>query len=373
MDVQNLSSLITAFRAETSTAALTPESIGALLQKIVDVLALASEQTDLALIERWKAMLQNSGFVNIGISPGYADSKSLYLSEKRLSLADGSAYTEPDSILLQQASTERAGIMGTQHVKDINALKSTISEMSPELERFYSQLSYLVLDVKVNRYSSYKYSNGFTPSGSQTENLYLHVFFKNNSISSSKINMPDIDVNTRLWHLTCNTHGGVLYLNHGYDLIKLGYKPYIFRWTLKRNKIKDPDKIKKYIRGPKKHGWHMFHSQQIVKVDSYDSSVYFSRIDSEGQLSSYYETHPGSLMTVDFRYKDSEIYTLRVGFGKKTIEAINGRRFKFGIAFANSTFKEGFDYSSLVTNIAPFYVHVRLNDRKDGYDTEFCL
>lgn len=373
MDVQNLSSLISALRAETSAAALTPESIGALLQKIVDVLALAAEQTDLALVEQWKSLLQNIGFVNVGIAPGSADGNNVFLSEKRLSLSNGSTYREQDSVLLQQASTARAGIMGAQHVKDINALKSAVGEFAPELERLSSVLSSLVLTVKIDRYSSYRYSNDFNPVGSLTPNLYLHVFFKNNSISSSKINMPDIDVNTRLWHLTCNTHGGVLYLNHGYELVKLGYKPYIFRWTLKRNKIKDPDKIKKYIRGPKKHGWHMFHSQQIVKVDSYDSSVYFSHIDSEGKLSSYYETHPGSLMTVDFRYKDSEIYTLRVGFGKKTIEAINGRRFKFGIAFANSTLKEGFDYSSLVTNIAPFYVHVRLNDRKDGYDTEFCL
>jgi hypothetical protein len=261
--------------------------------------------------------------------------------------------------------------MGAQHVKDINALKSAVGEFAPELERLSSVLSSLVLTVKIDRYSSYRYSNGFNPVGSLTPNLYLHVFFKNNTVSSSMINMPDFD--TRMWHLTCNTTSDVLYLNHGYDLIKLGYKPYVFRWTLKRNKLRDPDKIKKYIRGPKKRGWHMLHSEHMVQVSPYDSSVYFSHITPDEDLSDYYETHPGSLMTVDFRYKDSEIYTLRVGFGKKTIEAINGRRFKFGIAFANSTLKEGFDYSSLVTNIAPFYVHVRLNDRKDGYDTEFCL
>lgn len=262
MDVQNLSSLISALRAETSAAALTPESIGALLQKIVDVLALAAEQTDLALIEQWKSLLQNIGFVNVGIAPGSADGNNVFLSEKRLSLSNGSTYREQDSVLLQQASTARAGIMGAQHVKDINALKSAVGEFAPELERLSSVLSSLVLTVKIDRYSSYRYSNGFNPVGSLTPNLYLHVFFKNNTVSSSMINMPDFD--TRMWHLTCNTTSDVLYLNHGYDLIKLGYKPYVFRWTLKRNKLRDPDKIKKYIRGPKKRGWHMLHSEHMV-------------------------------------------------------------------------------------------------------------
>ena len=371
MDVQNLSSLISALRAETSAAALTPKSIGALLQKIVDVLALAAEQTDLALVEQWKSLLQNIGFVNVGIAPGSADGNNVFLSEKRLSLSNGSTYREEDSVLLQQASTARAGIMGAQHVKDINALKSAVGEFAPELERLSSVLSSLVLTVKIDRYSSYRYSNGFNPVGSLTPNLYLHVFFKNNTVSSSMINMPDFD--TRMWHLTCNTTSDVLYLNHGYDLIKLGYKPYVFRWTLKRNKLRDPDKIKKYIRGPKKRGWHMLHSEHMVQVSPYDSSVYFSHITPDEDLSDYYETHPGSLVKVNFKYKDSEISSIRVGFGKKTVEAINGRRFKFGIAFANSTTAEGFNYSSLVTNIAPFYVHVRLNERKDGYDVDFSL
>ena len=288
MDVQNLSSLISALRAETSAAALTPKSIGALLQKIVDVLALAAEQTDLALVEQWKSLLQNIGFVNVGIAPGSADGNNVFLSEKRLSLSNGSTYREQDSVLLQQASTARAGIMGAQHVKDINALKSAVGEFAPELERLSSVLSSLVLTVKIDRYSSYRYSNGFNPVGSLTPNLYLHVFFKNNTVSSSMINMPDFD--TRMWHLTCNTTSDVLYLNHGYDLIKLGYKPYVFRWTIKRNKLRDPDKIKKYIRGPKKRGWHMLHSEHMVQVSPYDSSVYFSHITPDEDLSDYYSS-----------------------------------------------------------------------------------
>ena len=371
MDVQNLSSLISALRAETSAAALTPESIGALLQKIVDVLALAAEQTDLALVEQWKSLLQNIGFVNVGIAPGSADGNNVFLSEKRLSLSNGSTYREQDSVLLQQASTARAGIMSAQHVKDINALKSYVGDVSPELERLSSVLSSLVLGIKIDGYPVYTYSNGFVPLGDKSDKLYLHVFFKNNTVSSSVIALPATGGNGV--HLTCNTSGGVLYVNHALELMTAGYKPYIFRYTLKRNKVKDPDGIKKFIHGPKKHGWHMFHSESMVKVFSGSKEVLFNQFDEEGCLTDVYRNNPSNLVKVSLKYKDDKICSVRVGFGKKTIEAINGRRFKFGIAFAKNDQKEGFDYSSLITNIAPFYVYVRLNDNMDGYVVSFSI
>ena len=368
MDVQNLSSLISALRAETSAAALTPESIGALLQKIVDVLALASEQTDLALVERWKALLQNVGFVNLGITPGSNDGNNVYLSEKRMSLADGSVYKNTDSVLLQQASTARAGIMGAQHVKDINAMKSALSDTSTELNRLSSELSSLVLGVKIDRYSSYKYSNGFSPVGTWSDNLYLHVFFKNNTVSTSLI-YP----RKNWWYLTCNIVGGVLYLNHASDLLNAGYVPYLFRYSFKRNKLKDPDGVKKFIRGPKRRGWHMMHSKNIIRVSPYDNSVSFDFIDNKGKLGGFYKTHPVNLVRVRMcmNFPDSKLSSLKVGYGKRTFEAINGRRLKFGIAFADNSLAEWFDYSSLVTNIAPFYVHVHPFDDMSTYDVSF--
>ena len=64
---------------------------------------------------------------------------------------------------------------------------------------------------------------------------------------------------------------------------------------------------------------------------------------------------------------------MKVGYGKRTIQAINGRRFKFGIAFANGVWAHGFDYSSLVTNIAPFYVNVHPYDDLSTYDVCFSI
>ena len=368
MDVQNLSSLISALRAETSAAALTPESIGALLQKIVDVLALAAEQTDLALVEQWKSLLQNIGFVNVGIAPGSADGNNVFLSEKRLSLSNGSTYREQDSVLLQQASTARAGIMGAQHVKDINALKSAVGEFAPELERLSSVLSSLVVGVKIDGYTSYKFSNGFVPNGSPSDSIYIHVFFKNNTVSSSLVYHKK-----EIWHLNCYTSDGVLYINNGTELLNSGYVPYLFRYTLKRNRLKDPDGVKKYIRGPKKRGWHVFHSHNIIRVSPYNNSVSFDFINDKGELGGFYKTHPVNLVRVRMKYKDNKLFSMKVGYGKRTIQAINGRRFKFGIAFANGVWAHGFDYSSLVTNIAPFYVNVHPYDDLSTYDVCFSI
>ena len=45
-DISSITSLITSFRSETREEAITPEVLGALLQKIADLLGKAALQTD---------------------------------------------------------------------------------------------------------------------------------------------------------------------------------------------------------------------------------------------------------------------------------------------------------------------------------------
>ena len=54
MDISNLTSLINALRAETQEDSITPESLGALLQKIVDVLGSAASNLTVQQLVQWQ-------------------------------------------------------------------------------------------------------------------------------------------------------------------------------------------------------------------------------------------------------------------------------------------------------------------------------
>lgn len=49
-DISSITSLITSFRSETREEAITPEVLGALLQKIADLLGKAALQTDVSAL-----------------------------------------------------------------------------------------------------------------------------------------------------------------------------------------------------------------------------------------------------------------------------------------------------------------------------------
>ena len=57
IDVNQLTSLISAFRVETEKESISPETVGSLLQNITDLLANASSSTEQQIFENWKAIL----------------------------------------------------------------------------------------------------------------------------------------------------------------------------------------------------------------------------------------------------------------------------------------------------------------------------
>ena len=58
MDISNLTSLINALRAETQEDSITPESLGALLQRIVDVLGDAASDFTVQQLVQWQHIEQ---------------------------------------------------------------------------------------------------------------------------------------------------------------------------------------------------------------------------------------------------------------------------------------------------------------------------
>ena len=59
IDVSQLTSLISAFRVETEKESISPETVGKLLQDIVDLLATASTDAERQILDDWKTMSNN--------------------------------------------------------------------------------------------------------------------------------------------------------------------------------------------------------------------------------------------------------------------------------------------------------------------------
>ena len=57
IDTNQLSALISAFRVETEKESISPETVGKLLQDIVDLLATASTDAERQILNDWKTML----------------------------------------------------------------------------------------------------------------------------------------------------------------------------------------------------------------------------------------------------------------------------------------------------------------------------
>ena len=56
IETNQLSALISAFRVETEKESISPETVGKLLQDIVDLLATASTDAERQILDDWKTM-----------------------------------------------------------------------------------------------------------------------------------------------------------------------------------------------------------------------------------------------------------------------------------------------------------------------------
>lgn len=131
MDISNLTSLINALRAETQEDSITPESLGALLQRIVDVLGDAASDFTVQQLEQWQHIIQMYTSVITSLQQGGDDRNNLLLNVDVVNPSTGVSLARV--ISLKQATTERAGIMRAQQVTDLNWCRNRIQEIINQL------------------------------------------------------------------------------------------------------------------------------------------------------------------------------------------------------------------------------------------------
>lgn len=124
IDTNQLSALVSAFRVETEKESISPETVGKLLQDIVDLLATASSDTERKILDDWKALLSQYTVVyDVAHATGMADMEHMFLTLKGRSLRNGAFFTS--SVPLYGATDLKAGIMTAAHVQAIMALQSS--------------------------------------------------------------------------------------------------------------------------------------------------------------------------------------------------------------------------------------------------------
>ena len=109
MDISSLTNLITAICAETRQNSITPDTLGLLLQIIVNVLENAAEYTVVQQLEDWEGSLTGLGSVLTKIGLGSDDRNNIYLNIGSVNTTTGIGQVSTFSI--RQATTERAGTM----------------------------------------------------------------------------------------------------------------------------------------------------------------------------------------------------------------------------------------------------------------------
>ena len=112
MDITTLTSLINTFRAETKQDSITPDSLGQLLQRIVNVLGQANDTSTVQQITQWKNSIPPIGVVLTSLALGSDDHNNIYLNVGSVNVAAVAGMT--GLFTIRQTTTERAGAMRDQ-------------------------------------------------------------------------------------------------------------------------------------------------------------------------------------------------------------------------------------------------------------------
>ena len=130
VDTTSITSLIKAFRAETSKDSINPERLGSLLQKIADTLATAASISDIGASTELVTRLNKVGQVLTALSVGSDDTKKIKLSYNTVSIQTGETASFPDAISIPSANSNKAGAMTAAHVRKLNELATNLTSLT---------------------------------------------------------------------------------------------------------------------------------------------------------------------------------------------------------------------------------------------------
>ncbi len=126
IDTTQLTQLISAFRVETEKESISPETVGALLQNITDLLANASSTTEQQIFENWKAILSQLNLVE-SVEQGVSNVEHVNIAMTLRDLAN--AGRTGQNFAIASATAQRAGVMTAQQAQTLAALDDAVDAL----------------------------------------------------------------------------------------------------------------------------------------------------------------------------------------------------------------------------------------------------
>lgn len=369
-DISSITSLITSFRSETREEAITPEVLGALLQKIADLLGKAALQTDMGRLDNWRSALGRIGYVLTSFTVGSDDRNNVYFTLGKANLSNGINQLAPNSILIRQATTERAGVMRAQQVQDLNKCKADISKYFSSLSNMEEtilniQKGIASISLRVSQNAKQITVNAEDILKIQTDIKSLASQIK--SLQADILKFATMKQATQM-HIECIITNRHLVIQDAHRYIRQGLTPVIFRHSVRTSrKQKNENGVREYF--PQRRGWNRFYDDRKISVNNGDEISF--RLDKEGDPNrGKYFTKPDVLFSDCRTIIDPETQQLsevRIDFGKRSYNILGiDRYFRFAIGFYKKSKDYGpFQFGELRTNLAEFRVIARA-DRVDG-------
>ena len=374
MDISSLTNLITSFRNETQEESISPEVLGALLQRIADVIANTAQQSDVTSLASWRTALQNLGSMLNSISVGSDDRNSVFLSITKSDLKTNKSQVLTNSISIRQATTERAGVMRAQQVTDLNKCKTDISTASKDISSLQSSLSDLERSISNIQLSITSIRRGTSLMDIDMKQLKTDIGSLKASIRTLQNNINTFASmrQTTTVHIEAIIKDNRIYIQGANQLVKSGLIPVIFRYTTRTSRRwlnKDnPDEPRERL--PKRRGWNRFYDSKKIIINSDDTVSFREEELHPGEKDYRYLQTPEALFSKVkvIELPDGTIKQIRIPYGKRLVNIFEKRRsFKFAIGFYKETdFSWTFRFSDLRTNLAVFKVNVVAKATEDN-------
>ena len=133
IDTSSINTLINDFRALSQKNSISPESLGALLQRLADLLASCTSDTEAKPLQDLLNKISTLPDVVLSIANGTDDLKNVLANISKGNILTGKVSSLIDQILVRPASAERAGAMTAQHVSDLTSTIATANKAKEDL------------------------------------------------------------------------------------------------------------------------------------------------------------------------------------------------------------------------------------------------
>ena len=333
--------------------------------------------------------IRNGGFVLQFFQAGTPDASKVTFAASRYNLGTGAAVMSPNALVIEAATDQKAGVMTVAQVAALNTAKTDIAALKSAVNVIKGGGA---LVDGIRQYLSAADRLGFqvigynVATGEQDTVLQTIVMYGATTSTAGLMTAAQVQLLNQLKQSVLGSGGTAqsrsffnigIEINRGADmlhlrgasaLVNMGYTPYLFRYTRKRNRVNiDREKL----HGPVRKGWNVLGKADTVSIGNDDAVL----IDARVILRDKYTDNEKYRHEAQYFVKDAldREGNRKASYGKIriTVSERQGKvnvlkkvRLLYGIAFAKTAIgnRKLLDKGDLVTPIIPFHVSTSIRD-----------